>query len=184
MKAHVGQPAPDFTARAYVRGLAQPQTISLAALRGRWAILFFYHHDFAYLCPEELRAFARLRREFAQEGAVVLGANTGSYHSHWAWFEGDARLDAVTFPVLADTNQQLSAAFRVLRDGRAIMRATFIIDPAGIIRHMHVNDLGDGHTAEETLHMLRGLRAGERAAIDAPTVPSPETAQALAITVV
>jgi alkyl hydroperoxide reductase subunit AhpC len=183
VKARIGQSAPDFTAKAYVRGLAKPQTISLTALRGRWIVLFFYPQDFTYLRPTELQEFARLRMAFAREQAVVLGASTGSYCVHRAWFEGDTRLSTVNFPVIADTSHELSTAFRVVREDGAMARGIFIIDPAGIVRHMHVNDLNAGHAVEETLYMLRALRAGARRPIDEPTVLSPETARALAVAV-
>lgn len=181
MMVRVGNPAPDFAVGAYVRGLSKPRTISLSALRGRWVVLFFYPHDFTYHCPTELRAFARLRREFAHEQAVVLGASSGSYYSHRAWFEGDSRLGAANFPVIADTDQRLSAIFRVARAGGEIVPGTFLIDPAGIVRHMHVNEVDAGNTAEETLSMLRALRAGERRPIDEPTVPNVQTPGSSAI---
>lgn len=159
MSVRVGNPAPDFTVSAYVRGLAKPRTISLAALRGRWVALFFYPQDFAYICPEEMLAFARLRREFAQAGAVVLGANADSYHSHKAWFEGDARLSAVQFPIIADTTRQLSAAFGMALPGGVILRGAFLIDPAGVVRYQHVNDRDAGRNVEEMLHLIRVLQA-------------------------
>jgi peroxiredoxin (alkyl hydroperoxide reductase subunit C) len=159
--AQVGQPAPDVAAEAYVRGSVGPRQVRLADYRGTWVVLFFYPRDFTFVCPTEIREFARLADDFAAEEAVVLAASTDSYYCHKAWFEGDPRLAEVAYPVIADTTHALSAAFGVpLEDGTAL-RATFIIDPEGTVRHLQVNDLDVGRNVEETLRLLRALRTGE-----------------------
>jgi alkyl hydroperoxide reductase subunit AhpC len=161
MTVQIGKPAPHFEAAAYVRGQDEPQTINLRALRDSWVALFFYPRDFTFVCPTEIQAFARLHREFAREGAVVLAASTDSYYSHKAWFESDNRLRGVSYPVLADTSQRLSEAFGVLLDDGTALRGTFLIDPSGIVRHMLVNDLDVGRNVDETLRALRALQTGE-----------------------
>ncbi|MDP9472282.1 MAG: peroxiredoxin [Chloroflexota bacterium] len=161
MAVRVGQPAPDLTVAAYVRGEPQPGQLRLSSLRGQWVVLFFYPRDFTFVCPTEIVAFARLHDGFLAEQAVVLGASTDSWEAHKAWFESDPRLAEVAYPVLADTAHALSSAFDVLlADGRAL-RGTFILDPEGVIRHVQVNDLDVGRNVEETLRLLRALRTGE-----------------------
>ena len=161
MSIHVGATAPDLIVDAYLRGVEEPQPISLSALRGRWVVLFFYPRDFTFICPTEIQEFAHLAPQFAREEAVVIGASTDSYYCHKAWFESDARLHAVAYPVLADTSHELSAAFGVLLADGATLRGTFIIDPEGVLRHALVNDLSVGRNVEETLRTLRALRTGE-----------------------
>jgi alkyl hydroperoxide reductase subunit AhpC len=161
MTVYVGKPAPEVTAQAYLRGKAEPQTLSLTGYRGKWLVLFFYPRDFTFVCPTEIQAFARLHAEFAAEHAVVLGASTDSYHAHKAWFESDPRLTEVKYPVLADTAQTVSKAFGVLLDDGAALRGTFIIDPEGVVRHAGINDLDVGRNVEETLRLLRALRTGD-----------------------
>src|SRR5262245_17348450 len=129
MAFYVGEPAPDVTALAYVRGETEPQSIRLFDYRGKWIVLFFYPRDFTFVCPTEIQAFARLHGEFTAENAVVLGASTDSYHAHKAWYETDPRLTEVRYPVLADTAQTVSAAFGVLLEDGAALRGTFIVDP-------------------------------------------------------
>ena len=161
MSIRVGKPAPELTVEAYVRGEEQPRTIALGDLRGRWTVLFFYPRDFTFVCPTEIQAFARLHPEFAREGAIVLGASTDSYYVHQTWYESDARLREVAYPVIADPGHQLSAAYGVLLEDGAALRGTFIIDPEGILRHALVNDLDVGRNVEETLRTLRALQTGE-----------------------
>jgi peroxiredoxin (alkyl hydroperoxide reductase subunit C) len=150
-----------MTVEAYVPGEAEPRSLSLADYQGRWVVLFFYPRDFTFVCPTEIQGFARLHDEFLREHAVVLGASTDSYFSHKAWYESDARLAAVRYPVIADSSHALSREFGVLLPDGAALRGTFIIDPDGIVRHLLVNDLDVGRNVDETLRLLRALRTGE-----------------------
>jgi peroxiredoxin (alkyl hydroperoxide reductase subunit C) len=161
MSIRIGAPAPHVTTDAYIRGEPAPRPVSLADYAGRWAVLVFYPRDFTFICPTELQTLAALQAEFAREDAVLLGASTDSWHSHKAWYEGDARLRHVTYPVLADTSHELARAFGVLLDDGTALRGTFIVDPAGRVRHIQVNDLDVGRNPEETLRTLRALRTGE-----------------------
>jgi peroxiredoxin (alkyl hydroperoxide reductase subunit C) len=161
MTIQVGKPAPDVAVEAYVRGEPEPRSLKLSGLHGQWVVLFFYPRDFTFVCPTEIQAFARLHTAFQSERAVVIGASTDSYYAHKAWFESDPRLQDVHYPVIADTSQQLGNAFGVLLEDGTALRGTFIIDPEGIVRCMHVNDLDVGRNVEESLRLLRALRTGE-----------------------
>jgi alkyl hydroperoxide reductase subunit AhpC len=161
MSFSVGKPAPDAAAEAYIRGEAGPREVRLADYRGQWVVLFFYPRDFTFVCPTEIQAFARLHADFTAEGAAVLGASTDSYYAHKAWFETDPRLAMVAYPVLADTAQTVAAAFGVLLEDGTALRATFIVDPEGTVRHAQINDLDVGRNIDETLRLLRALKTGE-----------------------
>lgn len=156
----VGQPVPDHSVEAYVRGERAPSEFSLSSHRGRWVVLFFYPRDFTFICPTELAAFAELHDEFLGERAVVLAASTDSYYSHKAWFESDPRLADVRFPVIADTAHELSRSFDVLLEDGATHRGTFIIDPSGVLLHMSVNEHDVGRSVDEVLRTLRAFRTG------------------------
>ena len=92
---------------------------------------------------------------------MVLAASTVSYYSHKAWYESEARLRAVSFPVIADTSHALAAASGVLSEDGTALRETFILDPEGVVRHVLVNDAHVGRNVEETLRTLRALKTGE-----------------------
>jgi alkyl hydroperoxide reductase subunit AhpC len=161
MALQITRPAPAFQAEAYIRGHFQPQRISLSEYRGMWVVLFFYPRDFTFVCPTEIHSFASLGEEFERENAVVLAASTDSFYTHRAWYETDARLQGVSFPVIADTSHRLADDFGVLLEDGTALRGTFIIDPEGIVRHVEINDLDVGRNPEETLRTLRALRTGE-----------------------
>jgi peroxiredoxin (alkyl hydroperoxide reductase subunit C) len=162
MSVRVGKPSPDFTTQVYRRGEPEARRLSLTELRGNWVVLFFYPRDFTFVCPTEIEAFAELEGQFLDEGAFVIGASTDSYYSHKAWYEADPRLAGVHYPVIADTSHDVTRAFGVLLEDGTALRATFVIDPEGIVRHLQVNDLDVGRNVAETLRTVQALRTGER----------------------
>jgi alkyl hydroperoxide reductase subunit AhpC len=161
MGIKIGSPAPEAGVDYWIRGAHGPKRMTLAEHRGKWVVLFFYPRDFTFICPTELVAFGELEADFKAEEAVVIGASTDSFFSHKAWFESDARLLRVNYPVLADTSHELSKGFDVLLDDGASLRGTFIIDPQGVVRHITVNDLEVGRNVQEILRVLQALRSGE-----------------------
>jgi alkyl hydroperoxide reductase subunit AhpC len=161
MGIKVGTAAPEAAADYWIKGAHGPKRMALADHRGKWLVLFFYPRDFTFICPTELVAFGELEADFKAEGAVVVGTSTDSFFSHKAWFENDARLESVNYPVLADTSHDIGKKFDVLLDDGASLRGTFIIDPQGIVRHVTVNDLEVGRNVQETLRVLQALRSGE-----------------------
>jgi peroxiredoxin 2/4 len=153
----VGEKAPEFShITTYRKG--QFTSVSLADYRGKWVVLFFYPRDFTFVCPTEIREFARLESEFRACGCAIIGASTDSEHSHKAWFERD--LPDVTYPILADTTQQVSRDYNVLGADGASQRGTFIIDPEGVLRWMVVSDNSVGRSVTETVRALQALQTG------------------------
>lgn len=153
----VGEKAPEFTrVTAYQKG--QFTNVSLSDYRGKWAVLFFYPRDFTFICPTEIREFSRLESEFKKCNCAVIGASTDSEFSHKAWFERD--LPEVTYPILADTTQQVSRDYNVLGADGASQRGTFIIDPEGVLRWAVVSDNSVGRSVTETVRALQALQTG------------------------
>jgi len=114
------------------------------------------------VCPTEIAAFGRLSGEFADRDAVVYGASTDSEFVHLAWRQSHDDLKALPIPMLADIKRELSTAFGILDKQEGVaMRATFIVDPEGIIRFVSVNDLNVGRNPEEVLRVLDALQTDE-----------------------
>ena len=160
----VGDTFPPFELQAAVslqRG-QEFQTITNTTYPGRWKVVFFWPMDFTFICPTEIAEFGRRHRDFADRDAVVLGASTDTHFVHLAWRRSHDDLRDLPFPMLADTKRELAAALGVLhkQDGVAL-RATFIVDPEGVIRHVSVNDLSVGRNVDETLRVLDALQTDE-----------------------
>jgi len=156
---HIGKPAPDFShVPAYHAG--DFTTVSLADFKGSWTVLFFYPRDFTFICPTEIRGFAKKEAEFAELNCKIIAASTDSEWSHKTWFETD--LPEVKYPVLADTTQAISRAYHVLNeDDGSAERGLFIIDEEGILRYLIVSSGSVGRSVKETLRVLKALQSGD-----------------------
>jgi peroxiredoxin (alkyl hydroperoxide reductase subunit C) len=136
--------------------------ISVASFPGQWKVYFFWPKDFTFVCPTEIAGFARLDRDFADRGAQLLGASIDSEFVHLAWRKDHADLRDLPFPMLADVKRELSQALGILhREEGVPLRATFIVDPDGVIRFVSVNDLDVGRNPAEVLRVLDALQTDE-----------------------
>jgi alkyl hydroperoxide reductase subunit AhpC len=155
---------PSFTAAAVVsleRG-REFATLTNQSFEGKWKVYFFWPKDFTFVCPTEIAAFAKLNREFADRDAQLLGVSTDSEYVHLAWRNQHPDLKDLPFPMIADLKRELTQALGVLdkREGVAL-RATFIVDPEGVIRFTSVNDLSVGRNPAEVLRVLDALQTDE-----------------------
>ena len=129
---------------------------------GKWKIVFFWPKDFTFVCPTEIAAFGKLNADFGDRDAVVYGVSTDSEFVHLAWRRSHPDLQDLPFPMLADVKRELSGAFGILdRKEGVALRATFIVDPEGVIRFASVNDLNVGRNPQEVLRVLDALQTDE-----------------------
>ncbi len=129
---------------------------------GKWKVVFFWPKDFTFVCPTEIAAFGKLNGEFNDRDAVVYGVSTDSEFVHLAWRQNHADLKSLPFAMLADIKRELSQALGVLdRNEGVALRATFIVDPQGVIRFVSVNDLSVGRNPQEVLRVLDALPTDE-----------------------
>ena len=160
----VGDKFPAFDLKAVVS--TDPQKaftqISQASDEGKWKVVFFWPKDFTFVCPTEIAAFGKLNGEFADRDAVVYGVSIDSEYVHLAWRQNHADLKTLPFAMLADIKRELSTALGVLDKNEGVaLRATFIVDPQGIIRFASVNDLSVGRNPQEVLRVLDALQTDE-----------------------
>jgi len=138
------------------------KTITNESAPGKWKVLFLWPMDFTFVCPTEIAEFGRRYKDFVDRDAEVLGASTDTHFVHLAWRRNHPDLTALPFPMLADTKRELSTALGVLHQQEGVpLRATFIVDPEGVIRHVSVNDLNVGRNVDEVLRVLDGLQTDE-----------------------
>jgi alkyl hydroperoxide reductase subunit AhpC len=129
---------------------------------GKWRVLFFWPMDFTFVCPTEIAAFGKKNRDFQDRDAQVLGASTDTQYVHLAWRKDHKDLNDLPFPMLADTKRELSQSLGILHKQDGVpLRATFIVDPQGIIRWSSVNDLSVGRNVDEVLRTLDALQTDE-----------------------
>jgi peroxiredoxin (alkyl hydroperoxide reductase subunit C) len=160
----VGDRFPAFRLTAVVADAAERAFCEVAhdSHPGKWLVVFFWPKDFTFVCPTEIAEFARLERDFAERGAQVLGASTDSEYAHLAWRRSHPALRDLPFPMLSDLRRELSGALGILdrREG-VCLRATFLVDPEGVIRFAACNHLATGRNPGEVLRVLDALQTGE-----------------------
>ena len=160
----VGDRFPEFALTAV--GNADPKTafkdVTNASYAGKWLVVFFWPKDFTFVCPTEIIGFGDINGEFADRDAQLLGASTDSDFVHLAWRESREDLGKSPFPWLSDIKRDLATSLGVLdKNAGVALRATFIVDPEGIIRWASVNDLSVGRNPAEVLRVLDALQTDE-----------------------
>lgn len=162
----IGEQFPQFDLQACVgRDMDAEKSfkqISKDDYNGKWMVLFFWPMDFTFVCPTEIAAFGKLNDEFQDRDCQLLGCSTDSQFVHLAWRNDHEDLNDLPFPMLADVKRELCTALGILhRDAGVALRATYIVDPDGIVRHVSVNDLNVGRNPKEILRILDGLQTDE-----------------------
>ena len=160
----VGDKFPDFSVKGVVS--TDPRTafkdFTQASDTAKWKVVFFWPKDFTFVCPTEIAGFGQLHGEFKDRDAVIYGVSTDSEFVHLAWRQNHADLKNLPFAMLADHNRKLSAALGVLDEAEGVAkRATFIVDPDGIIRFVYVTDMSVGRNPQEVLRVLDALQTDE-----------------------
>jgi lipoyl-dependent peroxiredoxin subunit C len=160
----VGKQFPEYQLNAVVS--TDPtkafQTIDPGTHAGKWRVIFFWPMDFTFVCPTEIAAFGKLDKEFRARDAQLLGASTDSQFVHLAWRRDKEELRDLPFPMLADVKRQLTTALGILDEEAGVaQRATYIVDPQGVIRFAYVTDLNVGRNPEEVLRVLDALQTDE-----------------------
>jgi len=160
----VGEKFPNFKLNAVVsleKG-KEFQEITESTHRGKWQVIFFWPMDFTFICPTEIAEFGKRNKDFVDRDARVLGASTDTHFVHLAWRNNHSDLKGLPYPMLADTKRELSSALGILHKEEGVaLRATFIVDPEGVIRWVMVNDLSVGRNVDETLRVLDALQTDE-----------------------
>lgn len=138
------------------------RNINNSDIEGKWAVMFWWPKDFTFVCPTEIAEFNKNYSNFTDRDTVLLGASTDNEYVHHAWRMNHKDLRDLRFPMIADTSKSLAEELGILTEGEKVAyRATFIIDPEGIVRWVNINDLSVGRNVEEVLRVLDALQTDE-----------------------
>jgi len=160
----VGDKFPEFALKAVESGNPSQsfETVTNATYRDKWLVVFFWPKDFTFVCPTEIVGFSEIESDLRDRDSQLLGVSIDSEYVHAAWRRHHEDLAKVKFPWLADLKRELSGACGVLDKTEGVaLRATFIVDPDGIIRYAAVNDLSVGRNPQEVLRTLDALQTDE-----------------------
>jgi len=152
------EPAPDFRAPAVV-GQGDFIDVALSDYRGKYVVLFFYPLDFTTVCPTEIMEFSRRLPEFEALNTRLLGASCDSQFSHKAWLQH--ALGEVKYPLVADFTKDIARSYGVLRADGYPSRATFIVDPEGVLQYACQHSPNVGRSVSEILRSLDAIQTGQ-----------------------
>lgn len=163
----LGEPAIPFALRTTLG----PR--SLDQYRGRWLLLFSHPADFTPVCTSEFIAFARAFPRFQTLGCDLLGLSVDSLFAHLAWVQAIRQAFGIDipFPVAEDLSMTVAAAYGMIHtqdSNTATVRASFLIDPAGIIRLLGYYPMTTGRSVEELLRVLAALQETDASGLSTP----------------
>lgn len=182
----LNEPAPAFDAKT----TAGQKT--LADYKGKWLVLFSHPADFTPVCTTEFMAFANAANEFKALNTELLGLSIDSIHAHIAWILNIKEKFGVSipFPIIADLDMKVAKAYGMIQPGAsetAAVRATFIIDPEGVLRAMVYYPMTNGRSVDEFLRLVKSLQTSSENGVATPEawhpgdpviVPPPATVEA------
>jgi len=181
----LNEPAPAFDA---------PTTHGRKTLedyRGQWLVLFSHPADFTPVCTTEFIAFAKRHADFQALGCELLGLSIDSNFSHIAWERNIKEKFGVEigFPIIADLSMQVAKAYGMIQPGASdtsAVRATFVIDPNGVLRAMVYYPMSNGRSIDEFVRLVKALQTSDEHGVATPEgwqpgdkviVPPPATAE-------
>lgn len=171
----VGKQFPDLKVNAMndMGDTFQLNLLEEAKKNNKKIVLFWYPKDFTYVCPTELHAFQESLTEFEKRNTMVIGASCDTAEVHFAWLntpKDDGGIEGVTYPILADSNRNLSSRLGILDitkedfddetgevtiEGDMVSyRATYLIDEEGTVFHESINHMPLGRNVNEFLRMI------------------------------
>lgn len=173
MSVLVGKKAPDFTTQAVLPDGTIVDNFNLnQTILNKYAVVFFYPMDFTFVCPSELIAMSHRVDTLKEMNVEVIGLSIDSHHTHNAWRNTEVNkggIGAVKYPLAADMDHTIAQAYGIQSDGGdsyypagVAMRATFIIDQKGIVRHQVVNDEPLGRNMDEVVRIVDALQFFEK----------------------
>ncbi len=149
-----GQPAPDFALSDQ-----DGKNVTLASLKGKPNVLYFYPKDDTPGCTKQACVFRDARADYEKAGAHVIGVSPDDVKSHGKF----AKKYELPFTLLADPTTATCQAYGVWKEksmyGKTYMgveRTTFVIDAQGVIRRIFPKVKVDGHS-DEVLEAIQGL---------------------------
>ena len=184
----LNEPAPEFEVSTT---LGQRK---LSDYRGKWLVLFSHPADFTPVCTTELIAFAKAYSQFQAIECELLGLSIDSTYSHLAWVQSIREKFGVDIPfaIIEDVSMWVASVYGMIQPGACettTVRATFLVDPEGILQAMLYYPIGVGRSVAETLRMVSAAQVVARHDVATPEgwqpgdkviVPPPTTAEELA----
>ena len=146
-----------FKAQAYQQG--KFIEVTDADVKGKWSVFFFYPADFTFVCPTELGDLADNYEEFQKLGVEIYSVSTDTHFVHKAWCDASETIGKIQYTMIGDPTGTVTNNFGVMRPGQGLAdRATFVVDPEGIIQAVEITAEGIGRDAQDLLRKVKAAQ--------------------------
>ena len=176
-------PAPPFSAKTTHGDRA------LADYRGKWLVLFSHPSDFTPVCTTEFIGFAEVAADLKAMNCELLGLSIDSIYSHIAWTRNIAEKFGVEipFPIIEDLKMEVARSYGMIHErasDTSAVRATFVIDPEGVLRAMLYYPMSNGRSIPEIVRLVAAMQVSDANGVATPAgwqpgddaiVPPPKT---------
>ena len=146
---------------------------TLEDYKGKWLVLFSHPADFTPVCTTEFIGFQNRKADFDAMNCELLGLSIDSHHSHIAW-ELNIKQNfgvEIEFPIIADLDMKVAQAYGMVHPGAAdtsAVRATFIIDPNGVLRAMVYYPMSNGRQIDEFVRLVEAMQTSDENKVATP----------------
>ncbi|WP_055107088.1 alkyl hydroperoxide reductase subunit C [Paenibacillus ihumii] len=155
--ALIGTEVLPFKASAYHNG--EFIEVSEENFKGKWSVVCFYPADFTFVCPTELEDLQDQYATLKDLGVEVYSVSTDSHFVHKAWHDSSEAIGKVTYIMIGDPSHTISRNFDVLDEASGMAnRATFIIDPDGVIQTVEITADGIGRDASTLIDKIKAAQ--------------------------
>jgi len=160
-------PAPAFLAKTTHGERA------LSDYKGKWLVLFSHPSDFTPVCTTEFIGFAAVASELKSKNCELLGLSIDSLYSHIAWTRNIEEKFGVQipFPIIEDLKMDVARAYGMIHEGASdtsAVRATFVIDPEGLLRAMLYYPMSNGRSIPEIVRLVTAMQASDTYGVATP----------------
>lgn len=155
--ALINTPIKPFKAQAFKNG--DFIEVSNEDIKGKWAVFFFYPADFTFVCPTELGDLADKYAELQSRDVEVFSVSTDTHFTHKAWHDTSDTISKVNYAMIGDPTGEITRNFDAMREDQGLAdRATFVVDPEGIIQAMEITAEGIGRDADDLVRKIKAAQ--------------------------
>ena len=161
MTVFIGLQAPEFSSPTLMPDGNINFDFTLSNYReNKKCVVFFYSMDFAQVDPTELVALNKVYNEFEKRNTEIIAISTDTFLSHQMWQKipaGKGGVGKLHFPLVADYTKAIAKGYDVIMNNTFAMRATFLLDNEGCVRHQSINDFPIGRNINEIIRIIDAM---------------------------
>jgi alkyl hydroperoxide reductase subunit AhpC len=136
--------------------------IELNDYRGKWLVLFTFPIMSRSVIPSEIVALSEGYRRFTDINCDVLGLTLENAYTICGWTEcprAEGGIGLINYSLASDVGRDISRRYGILDDdAEDLNKATFIIDPEGIIKHIDITVPYVGRSVEEIVRLVKAFQ--------------------------